>query len=578
MLVNQQLWIQNSMVKNSVLFGNSLDVPQYRSVLFACALVADFRDFPHRDKTLYVGQMAWVAISRAVYQNKCIYILDDVLSAVEVLVARHIMRYCIHELSVGKSVIIISNTLKLLTKINWMILGDNGIIKDQGPSSVVFSNFVDSIQSSDFISKYPPFDVFSTSSPGSHIVPESNLWLSTSSAVDQVSHLRDSRLDYQGFVDPLKLFAQVLVLRDVPSVNLGLVVIDPGTKFYLIVYSVLTKFNVMFSLLCVFSFDDGGMCTARDIHRKLLCSVLLAFLVKYLMLCIAWRHANMVAAGLLPTVEILDLILYAKITFFDMSSLGRIAVDDSLPFQMNIFLVQLFRYLGSVFVTLYGFSWILLLYIPLSLIYYTVQLYCQHTSRDLMILCSISLSPLYAHFMETLRVFPTIRAVRAVHRFAVRGDSLLVSQCVQFDIQAAFQWINLFDLTVLLGFSIWTLIQHHILTIECGQQYLEGAKGEKGEGIGVSSYAWPSHGSFHFQDICLGCQSHGLYSLEIETVCAIPEYLWTINCRNLKAVAHRILLRKSHNSIKQLLLDKLRLVRYLVLKIHFSILFQYSHY
>ena len=562
---------------NGILFGNGLDALQCRSVLFACALVADCRDFPLRDRTLYVGQMVWVAISRAVYQNKCIYILDDVLSAVEVLVARHIMRHCIHGLLVGKSVLIISNTFKLLTKINWMILGDNGIIKDQGPSSVVFSNFVDSIQSSDFISKYPPFDVFSTTSPGSHIVPESNLWLSTSSAVDQVSHLRDSRLDYQGFVDPLKLFAQVLVLRDIPKVNLSLVVIDPKTKFYHIVNSVLTRFNVIFSLLCAFSFDYGGMCVARDIHRKLLYSVLLAFFVKYLVLCIAWRHAN-ISSRAAATVEILDLILYAKITFFDMSSLGRIAVDDSLPFQMNIFLVQLFRYLGSVFVTLYGFSWILLLYIPLSLIYYTVQLYCQHTSRDSKGLYSLSLSLLYAHFMETLRVFPTIRAVRAVHRFAVRGDSLLVSQCVQFDIQAAFQWINLFDLTVLLGFSIWTLIQHHILTIECVHQYLEGAKGEKGEGISVSSHAWPSHGSFHFQDVCLGCQSHGLYSLEIETVCAIPEYLWTINCRNLRAVAHRILLRKSHNSIKQLLLDKLRLVRYLVLKIHFSILFQYSHY
>ena len=131
---------------------------------------------------------------------------------------------------------------------------------------------------------------------------------------------------------------------------------------------------------------------------------------------------------------------------------------------------------------------------------------------------------------------------------------------------------------MLLGFSIWTLIQHHILIIECVHQYLEGAKGEKGEGISVSSHAWPSHGSFHFQDVCLGCQSHGLYSLEHEIVCAIPEHLWTINCRNLRAVANRILLMKSYNSIKQLLLDKLRLVRYLVLKIRFSILFQYSHY
>ena len=225
-------------------------------ILFACALDADCKGFPLRDKTLCGGQMACVTLTRAVYQNKSIYILNDVLSAVEVLVARHIMRYCIHELSVGKSVIIISNTLKLLTKINWMILGDNGIIKEQGSSSVVFSNLVDIMQSSDDLrSKHPPFDVFSTTSADSHNIPEPSLWFGTSSVVDQAFQLRDSHLDYQGFMDPLKLLAQVLVLRDIPKVNLSLVVIDPKTKFYLIVYNVLARFNAIFSLFFAFLFE-----------------------------------------------------------------------------------------------------------------------------------------------------------------------------------------------------------------------------------------------------------------------------------------------------------------------------------
>ena len=67
---------------------------------------------------------------------------------------------------------------------------------------------------------------------------------------------------------------------------------------------------------------------------------------------------------------------------------------------------------------------------------------------------------------------------------------------------------------MLLGFSILALIQHQFLTIECVHQYLEGAEGEREEIV-----------SFRFQDVCLGGKFHGLYALELETVCAIPEYL-----------------------------------------------------
>ncbi|CAL4131882.1 unnamed protein product, partial [Meganyctiphanes norvegica] len=137
---SQQPWIQNGTIKDNILFGNSLDTQRYRSVLNACALDADLRGFPLRDETpcgengssLSGGQKARVALARAVYQNKSIYILDDVLSAVDAPVARHIMRHCVHGLLVGRTVIIVSNALKLLTKVNWIILCENGTIKEQG--------------------------------------------------------------------------------------------------------------------------------------------------------------------------------------------------------------------------------------------------------------------------------------------------------------------------------------------------------------------------------------------------------------------------------------------------------------
>ncbi len=57
------------------------------------------------------------------------------------------------------------------------------------------------------------------------------------------------------------------------------------------------------------------------------------------------------------------------------------AIDDSLPFILNILLAQFFGILGTLVVTCYGLPWFALLLLPLALIYYHVQNYYRRTSR-----------------------------------------------------------------------------------------------------------------------------------------------------------------------------------------------------
>ena len=87
----QEPWVQNATLRDNVLFGAPWDASWYEQVVDACALRADLAALPagdgteigERGITLSGGQKARVALARACYQRSDLYLLDDVLAAVE---------------------------------------------------------------------------------------------------------------------------------------------------------------------------------------------------------------------------------------------------------------------------------------------------------------------------------------------------------------------------------------------------------------------------------------------------------------------------------------------------------------
>ncbi|KAG0729444.1 Multidrug resistance-associated protein 7 [Chionoecetes opilio] len=311
------------------------------SVVSACALDEDLANLPQRDNTLCGhngaalsgGQRARVALARAVYQNKQIYLLDDIISSVDPPVARHIIRHCVHGLLAGRTVLLASSTLPLLSRVDWVVRMAGGRVveqeaegREEGEMSLgVLTTYLTAVG-----------------------IPLVCLILLSLTLMQASRNLTDLWLAYWvSHVTQPNTTGLELFLQQPPAPWLS-----PGTAPHPPspaaggetapspagppLDPLASAFNTLLTLpaglpLCLRR-SDGCQ---ETLHKKLLPQVVLY-----------------VRIGLWP-----------KNSFHDNNPLGRIlnrfssdlySVDDSLPFQLNILLAQLFGLAGAIIVTIYG--------------------------------------------------------------------------------------------------------------------------------------------------------------------------------------------------------------------------------
>lgn len=138
----QSAWIMNASVKENIVFGHRWDPHFYNQTVNACALVDDFRQLPDGDQTevgergisLSGGQKARLSLARAVYARADVYLLDDVLSAVDQHVGRHLIDNVLgpNGLLSGKARILATNAINVLKEADYMYLIRGGTIHEKG--------------------------------------------------------------------------------------------------------------------------------------------------------------------------------------------------------------------------------------------------------------------------------------------------------------------------------------------------------------------------------------------------------------------------------------------------------------
>ncbi|KAJ2903457.1 ATP-dependent bile acid permease [Zalerion maritima] len=133
--VAQIPWIENATVRDNIIFGLPFDEARYRATVDACALTKDLKMLSDGEYTeiganginLSGGQKWRMTLARAIYSRAGILVMDDIFSAVDAHVGRHIFEKCLcGPLGEGRTRILVTHHVALCSpKTSYLVeLGD----------------------------------------------------------------------------------------------------------------------------------------------------------------------------------------------------------------------------------------------------------------------------------------------------------------------------------------------------------------------------------------------------------------------------------------------------------------------
>ncbi|NXW59282.1 MRP3 protein, partial [Eurystomus gularis] len=468
--VPQQAWIQNATLKDNILFGQAPNEQKYQNVLEVCALKTDLEMLPGGDHTeigekginLSGGQRQRVSLARAVYSSSDIYLLDDPLSAVDSHVAKHIFDKVIGPDGVlkGKTRILVTHGISFLPQVDHIIVLVDGKISEMGSyqdllkQNKAFAEFLRNYALDENIEEDEPtmledeevllaedtLSIHTDLADNEPVTNEvrkqflslasfefssssaENVFFSSSSLNSQLCKLYKAALvcvilqvklsvfwQYVKAVGPIisLVICFLYCCQNAAAIGANVWLSDwtnepvingtqHNTAMRIGVYAALGLLQGLIVLISSFTLAMGAINAARTLHAALL-----------------------------------ENKFHTPQSFYDTTPTGRIinrfskdiyVIDEVIPSTILMFLGTFFTSLSTMIVIIASTPLFAVVIVPLAILYFFVQRFYVATSRQLKRLESVSRSPIYSHFSETVSGASVIRAYRRVKSFVDISD------------------------------------------------------------------------------------------------------------------------------------------------------------
>ncbi|KAF9191139.1 hypothetical protein BGZ51_007720 [Haplosporangium sp. Z 767] len=485
--VPQQAWIMNDTLRANILFGNAYDPEYYQKTIEACCLQPDFdmllggdmTEIGERGINLSGGQKARISLARAVYARADVYLLDDPLSAVDAHVGRTIFDKVIGPkgLLAGKARVFVTHQIQYLAQSTTILMLRDGKVVEQG-------NFRDLVKKKSEV--YQLVMEFGRESSDLDDIPDGS---ELEPMTEQHTHLEEDVVERDAFPaeessllsstprsarrDSIRSVTAVRTLRR-PSIASTLnhvgnkeeepknaIISEEQMKqgsvsrsiylayakacsykavvifFFSMVLSQSASISTSLWLTHWSSDNDVGVGVGHPLYYIGIYAALgLSFsLLTVFQAIILQVHCGIRSARVLHH-EMLHSVLRSPMMFFDTTPMGRIlnrfskdqsTIDEVLPRSFSGYFRTLFQVVSVLVVVTMSTPSIIIVILPFSIVYLWLQRYFLATSREIRRLDSVSRSPVFAHFQETLGGISTIRAYRRQDRF-IKGNEHRLDQ------------------------------------------------------------------------------------------------------------------------------------------------------
>ncbi|KAF9360492.1 hypothetical protein BGX34_007744 [Mortierella sp. NVP85] len=431
--VSQQAWIVNATLKDNITFGNPFDQARYDRILMACGLLPDIAMLPAGDQTeigerginLSGGQKQRVSLARAAYENADVYLLDDPLSAVDAHVDQHLWQNLIGPsgLLKDKTRILVTHAIHHLEYTDQIVVLKDGRISEVGQYSALMEAKASLYQ---LITDY-------TVSQGKRKNGSNDEDSDDSDDEDDTTQDGDDEdaANVEKKADKAELVAEEkMVLGGVSWKVYKIYAKAASYKYSLLVVILFVLAQAVQIGTNVWLKHWSSVSGTTNDGPAVFLGVYAALIVAFMIMNVGSGYVTLVMAAIRASTRLHELllskILRLPMSFFDTTPLGRIVnrfssdmfgVDEMTPVNfINVFVCGT-SVLGTLVVIAATTPIFLALVPPLTIAYIAIQAYYLHTSRMLKRIDSVSKSPIYQHFSETLSGTTTIRAMGASKRF-----------------------------------------------------------------------------------------------------------------------------------------------------------------
>ncbi|XP_023560439.1 multidrug resistance-associated protein 1 isoform X4 [Octodon degus] len=411
--IPQQAWIQNNSLRENILFGRQLREQHYKAVIEACALLPDLEILPSGDLT-EIGE---------------------------------------------KTRILVTHGISYLPQVDVIIVMTGGKISEMGSYQELldrdgaFAEFLRTYASAEQESSEDD-GLTGLSGPGKEAKQMENGMLVTDASGKQLQRQLSSSSSYSGDVSKLHTSTSELEKPSAQEETWKLMEADKaqtGQVQLSVYWDYMKAIGLFLSFLSIFLFlcnhvsslasnywlslwTDDPVVNGTQEHTKVRLSVYGALGISQGVAVFGYSMTVSIGgvfASRRLHLDLLHNVLRSPMSFFERTPSGNLVnrfskeldtVDSMIPQVIKMFMGSLFTVLGSCVLILLATPIAAVVIPPLGLIYFFVQRFYVASSRQLKRLESVSRSPIYSHFNETLLGVSVIRAFEEQERFIHQSD------------------------------------------------------------------------------------------------------------------------------------------------------------